>query len=187
LLHQQVPQQNIVAIINPLSKSMHHLLRSVVICTAFSLTLETATAQSSGVACDLIDLKSAETLLLHSIKQHRPSRSAQLINGVLTSDCIFFGNPGNYVRVTLAEYRTPAAAQQAYAEGLQPSGYATHTPISNLGDVAAEWHALAEASGYKVVKGSRILLLDVRGSGGDMTKGALQRIKPFVVSAVKTM
>ena len=165
---------------------MHYTLRSILLlCTA--LSLEVVIAQSAPVACDLIDLKSAETILSHPIKQYKPNRSTQLVDGAKISDCIFFGDPGKNLRVTLAEYATPAMARQTYTAGLQPNGFATQNPISNLGDAAAEWHAGTEGSGYIILKGSRVLMFDARGPGGDRAKGSLQRMRPFVVSAVRLM
>ncbi len=166
---------------------MHHILRSTLLITALAFSLKTAMAQPALVACDLIDLKSAETILSHPIKQHKPNRSTQPMDGATVSDCIFFGDAGRNLRVTLVEYRSPAAARQAYTAGLQPNGFATHNSISNLGDAAAEWYAGGEGSGYKVLKGARVLMFDARGPGGDRTKGSLQRMRPFVVTAVKSM
>jgi len=163
-----------------------HILRPILLCAALSVALENVVAQPSLVACDVIDVRTAETILSHSIKQHKPNRGTQPIDGATVSDCIFFGDPGRYLRVTLVEYRTAPMARQAYTAGLQPNGFATHKAISSLGDAASEWHAGTEASGYIVLKGPRVLKFDARGPGGDPSS-ALQRMRPFVNSAVKQM
>ena len=163
-----------------------HILRQIILCAVLSLSLESVVAQPSLVACDVIDVRTAETILSHPIKQHKPSRGSQTIGGAIVSNCIFFSDPGKNLRVTLAEYPTAAMARQEYTAGVQFNGYAKHKATSSLGDAASEWNAGTEASGYTVLKGPRVLLFDARGPGGDPTS-ALQRMRPFVNSAVKKM
>jgi hypothetical protein len=145
-----------------------------------------AGAQVQLVACDLVDRQAASGLLTSVIKQHTPSRQTQATDGAIFSTCTFFAERSNLV-TKLFEYQTSAAALRAFAASTSPGGAATFTSEPGLGDKAASWRIGSEASGYVVVKGKRVFMLDTRWHDSSATGGSREHLKPVVESAVRRL
>lgn len=161
-------------------------MRFFAITTALALLLSAPVAHSQElVACDLVGTAAAVSALEGELSRHTPSRSIQKLgDGSTISDCLFFVRKDRArLHVKLITYPSAMAAAKSFSEGAISTEIVNHTPVPSLGDAATWWSIGAEAYGFTIRKGSRVLVLDTRWH--DATRAGLrERLTPLASAAV---
>ena len=152
------------------------------------LALFMSPACVAAVACDLVDPQSASDVLGAPIASHTPNRQVQNVNGTAISDCLYWGQARQLLRVTLVEYKSAADARKEFEAGNSAQAAGGDYSQSNeagLGD-KARWFRFAseDRAGMSFTSGRHGIVIDVRSTEANIAANLKDRVKRVAIGAL---